>query len=105
MEEFQYILLSKTEYRLLLKSRVEKVPEDMCKSLLYYHLVDCIKSAEPGGMPVSTGFCKINDNGERYILYKIDSRKIYLKDKWIDILAAGIAVASFIMSLCALLAQ
>lgn len=71
--DFSQIALSRQEKAILKKSSQIDVLEKDCQILLTLKLVDKVyKQERPGGMPRSTGWCHINDNGILYLRYRKD---------------------------------
>lgn len=70
--DFSQIVLNHSEKLTLKKSVKQPVPENQCSRLLNLNFVDPEYVQKPGNMPTHTGFCRINNNGKAYLLYRRD---------------------------------
>lgn len=71
--DFDKIVLTFKERRILRQSQKQDIPVDKCKRLLRLRLVhESRKQSSPYGMPVGTGLCRISNMGRDYILYRKD---------------------------------
>lgn len=70
---FQEIILSHSETRLLKSSIRHTIPADKCKRLLRLGLVcETTLQTERGGIPRKTGLCIISDLGVDYLSFRKD---------------------------------
>lgn len=71
--EFDNIVLTFKEYRLLRLSQKKDIEKDKCGRLIRLKLVTENKvQLHPGGMPSGTGFCRASNFGIDYIMYRKD---------------------------------
>lgn len=71
--EFDKIVLTLKEYRLLRLSQKKDIEKNKCDRLIRLKLVAENKvQLHPGGMPSGTGFCRASNLGIDYIMYRKD---------------------------------
>lgn len=76
--DYSKIKLTHKELRLLRKSQKSAIPSAGTERLERYHLVSPVRREAPGYKPVPTGFVKISESGQDYLIYhKSEVKRIY----------------------------
>ena len=95
--DFEQIVLSNSQLRLLKKSAKKKIESCKCSELKSLRLVEEEKIGKPGYRPEPTGFVTINQTGREYLAYINRRNREHSVTRWLSIIALVISAISLLM--------